>query len=118
MQNRLRILLILCCPAAMHLAAGMVPAQEPPTELSVERQTSTTENLARALISERAAKAAQERKLRMAQRRQSGNSLLRPTVQPAATLLNNPAIYRIDYGMQVERAAVPFLMHADLQPKP
>jgi|GEM_PF-4001171 len=117
MQIRLTILLVLCCPSAWVCIQRDAWAQEPPGEPVAERRASTPENLAHALITDRAAQRAAERKARLAQQHLAGHSFLRPNARPAPTLLNDPAIYRIDYGMKIERADVPFLMHADLQPR-
>lgn len=110
-------LLMTCCLTSSLLSGG-VQAAEVVELISQDRsESSVSAELTRQLLTARAAEAAFQRKSRLAARHQAGRSVSRPAIYPEQTLLNDPAIYRIDYGIKKENAAVPFLMYEGLRPR-
>ncbi|MDX1968322.1 MAG: hypothetical protein SFV23_14185 [Planctomycetaceae bacterium] len=61
----------------------------------------------------RAADEARRRQARIANRRRSGGALGRPSSWHQEDLLQNPFLYRIDYGMTRRTVVPPFRIHRD-----
>lgn len=103
------ITVILCCVSIPNWAADDATAVDAATD-AVDGALSPPE-LSPAQL--RAADEARQRQARIANRRRSGGSLGRPSSWRREDLLQNPFIYRIDYGMTRRAVAPPFRIHRD-----